>query len=183
MKYILGSTSTSFGALRKSHGYPDPFPLEYVEIGYEDNLSNGGPSYPERFSAFYDAIHKAYPNLTIIASNMEYLPDSLPENTWVDFHIHSAPDELVDHFDKWDSQDRNVPVVVGEYACTTRNDGTPLEYPESQGTVAEAVFMIGLERNSDVVKMASYGFTLQNLANTQTGVSIYPCLPKRTQSQ
>lgn len=162
LKYVLGSTSTGFGALRETHGYPDPFPLKYVEIGYKDDLNNGGPSYPERFLAFYEAIREAYPDLTIIASNMEYLPDPLPENTWVDFHIHSSPGEMVDNFDIWDSHDRNIPVVVGEYACTSRNDGTPLEIADVQSSVAEAVFLIGLERNSDVVKMSSYGFTLQN---------------------
>ncbi|KAK2766713.1 hypothetical protein FQN54_006027 [Arachnomyces sp. PD_36] len=172
LEYILGSTSTKYGALRESHGYPDPFPLEHVEIGYEDDVNNGGPSYADRFLAFHDAIHGKYPNMTIIASNMDHLPDPLPENTWVDFHIHSSPDELVDSFDMWDAQDRDVPVVVGEFACTSRADGSPLQNPEMQGTVAEAVYLIGVERNSDVVKMASYGYILQNVQNTQTGPSL-----------
>ena len=147
-----------------------------MEIGYADDES----TYPERFLAFYDVIHETYPNLTIIASNVDYLPDPMPENIWVDFHIHSTPDELVDGFDMWDSQDRNIPVVVGEYSSTLRNDGSPIEYPEVQGSVAEAVFLIGAERNSDVVKMASYGYTLQNMeADNHEWVSISLRSPKQ----
>lgn len=121
--------------------------------------------------AFYDAIHEQYPNITVIASNTDYLPDPAPEGMWIDYHTYSPPGDLVDFFTMWDDADRNVPVFVGEYACTSRDDGSEMALPEMQGSVAEAVFMIGIERNSDVVKMAAYAPLLQNLEGTQWEVS------------
>lgn len=121
--------------------------------------------------AFYDAIHEKYPNITIIASNTDYLPDPAPEGIWIDNHTYSAPSELVEFFTMWDDADRSIPVFVGEYACKWRDDGSGMPLPEMQGSVAEAVFLIGIERNSDVVKMAAYAPLLQNIEGTQWEVS------------
>lgn len=134
-----------------------------VEIGNEDNLGGGCESYAERFTAFYDAIHKQYPDLTLIAStdNASCLPSNLPEGAWLDYHIYNSADGLVSQFNMFDNKDRSVPYFVGEYS---RHE---IEFPNMQGSVAEAVFMIGLERNSDLVKMAAYAPLLQLLNATQ----------------
>ncbi|KAL4891408.1 Arabinosidase A [Aspergillus ambiguus] len=163
LEYVLGDSSTTYGKLRASYGREDPWNVTMVEIGNEDNLGGGCESYAERFTAFYDAIHNAYPDLTLIAStdNSSCLPSTLPEGAWVDYHNYNTPDELVDQFSMFDNTDRSVPYFIGEYSRWE------ITWPNMQGSVAEAVFMIGLERNSDVVKMAAYAPLLQLVNATQ----------------
>lgn len=142
-----------------------------VEIGNEDMLGGGCDTYAERFTAFYDAIHAAYPHLTLIASTNEQscLPSSMPDGSMVDYHGYNSPDGLVSQFDYFDNVSRNVTYLVGEYAQTGS------DYPIMQGSVGEAVFMIGMERNSDLIKMASYAPLLQLTNFTQWTV----CGPKQ----
>lgn len=134
-----------------------------VEIGNEDMLGGGCDTYAERFTAFYDAIHAAYPDLTLIASTNEQscLPSSMPDGSMVDYHDYNSPDGLVSQFNYFDNVSRNVTYLVGEYAQTGS------DYPIMQGSVGEAVFMIGMERNSDLIKMASYAPLLQLTNSTQ----------------
>jgi alpha-N-arabinofuranosidase len=69
LEFILGDASTPFGSLRASLGYPEPWKLNYIEIGNEDQLQGGAGSYASyRFSMFYNAIHALYPNITVISS-------------------------------------------------------------------------------------------------------------------
>lgn len=43
----------------------------HCRVGNEDNLNGGADSYTAyRFSAFYDAITAAYPNITVMASTI-----------------------------------------------------------------------------------------------------------------
>ncbi|KAI9929767.1 hypothetical protein ASPWEDRAFT_155983 [Aspergillus wentii DTO 134E9] len=163
LEYVFGDSSTKFGSLRASNGRANPWNITMVEIGNEDNLGGGCESYAERFTVFYDAIHKAYPDLTLIAStdNPSCLPNPLPEGTWVDFHNYNNPDTLVDQFNMFDNSNRSVPYLIGEYS---RSD---IDWPNMKGSVSEAVYMLGLERNSDVVKMASYAPLLQLVNSTQ----------------
>ncbi|GMF77586.1 unnamed protein product [Aspergillus oryzae] len=142
----------------------EPWKLTMVEIGNEDMLGGGCESYVERFTAFYDAIHAAYPDLTIIASTDQSscLPSKLPEGAWVDYHNYNTADNLVKQFSQFDNKDRSVPYFIGEYSCQQDN-----AWPFMQGSVAEAVYMIGIERNSDVVKMAAYAPLLQLVNSTQ----------------
>lgn len=134
-----------------------------VEIGNEDMLGGGCASYAERFTAFYDAIHAAYPDLTIVASTSESdcLPSQMPDGTVVDYHDYNTPDGLVGQFNYFDNLDRSLPYLVGEYGQTD------VDIPIIKGSVGEAVFMIGMERNSDVVQMASYAPLLQLVNSTQ----------------
>ncbi|KAE8145187.1 Arabinosidase A [Aspergillus avenaceus] len=164
LEYVLGDKSTTYGALRASYGREEPWELTMVEIGNEDNLGGGCESYAERFTAFYDAIHAAYPDLTIIAStdSSSCLPSEIPSGAWVDYHNYNTADDLVKQFSQFDNRDRSVPIFIGEYSCQQDND-----WPFQQGSVAEAVYMIGIERNSDVVKMAAYAPLLQLVNSTQ----------------
>ncbi|KAL1847037.1 hypothetical protein Plec18170_008813 [Paecilomyces lecythidis] len=174
IEYIIGDTSTTYGALRASQGFPDPWPLTYVEIGNEDHLHKGGPTYAERFTAFHDAINSTYPQLTIVTSTPLYLPDPKPAGIWLDWHLYASMGYMVEQFDKFDNVDRAFPWVVTEYACTKWNNGTKVPYPIMQSSVAEAVFMIGMERNSDVVKMTAYAPLLQLENYTQWSPNLIP---------
>lgn len=174
MQYVRGSTDTPYGALRAKHGHPEPFTLTHVEIGNEDDLNGGCSSYPARFTAFYNAIHGAYPDINIIAStrNDNRLPSPKLDGMWMDQHHYLTPDQFVALFNEFDHVDRSHPVFVGEYAVTRTNSGGSMSFPNMIGSVGEAVYMIGLERNSDVVLMAAYAPLLQHFNSTQWTVSL-----------
>ncbi|KAL5333536.1 glycoside hydrolase superfamily [Aspergillus crustosus] len=169
LEYLLGPTNTHYGALRAQNGRKRPWSIQYIEIGNEDDYSGGCDTYPGRLIGIYNAIHSKYPNITLIANNMEApcLPDPPLPGMMYDYHYYRSPDDLVGMFNKWDNQPRDTPVIVGEYGC--RNDSNPegVYFSFVQGSCAEAVHMIGLERNSDVVKMAAYAPLLQHFGYAQ----------------
>ncbi|KAL4748188.1 Arabinosidase A [Aspergillus terricola var. indicus] len=176
LEYLFGPPSTPFGALRARNGHPAPWPVQYIEIGNEDDYSGGCDTYPDRLVQIYDTIHASYPNITLIANNMD--ESCLPENPlpglWHDYHYYRSADDLVAMFNYWDNHDRGDRVLVGEYGC--RNDSNPegVFWSFMQGSCAEAVHMIGLERNSDVVMMAAYAPLLQHFGYTQWSVWVRP---------
>ena len=157
-QYVLGGTSTNYGALRAKNGYPKPWPVQHIEVGNEGNLGGGCGSYASRFTQIYDAVHAQYPDLTVIASttSKDCLPATLPEVVWSDIHHYLKPDSFVLIFNEWNNWSRKRPIFVGEYASTHSNTGAKTHYTNMQGSCGEAVYMIGLERNGDIVKMASY---------------------------
>lgn len=182
LEFIMGDTSTTYGALRASLGYPDGWTIKYLEIGNEDNLNSGSSSYSSyRFSAFYDAIIDAYPDMVIIGSTIAYSP--MPGSAGGDYHEYTRPDGFVEQYNYFDNFSTVHKTLVGEYAIIQPNDGTASDganWSESKatwsfwiGSVSEAVFEIGLERNSDKIIGASYAPLLQNLNYYNWSVSIY----------
>lgn len=166
LEFLLGSTSTNLGALRAKYGHPEPYAITHLEIGNEDNLSSGCATYPERFTAFYNAIHALYPSITIIASTTDAscLPATIPTGVWTDIHHYETPAGFIAIFNEFDNYPRTAGsgIFVGEYA-TTKNDARQTTFFSTvEGAIAEAVYMIGLERNSDLVKMASYAPLLEH---------------------
>ncbi|TGO53481.1 hypothetical protein BOTNAR_0294g00120 [Botryotinia narcissicola] len=159
LEFLLGSTSTTWGALRESYGHAAPYDIPFIEVGNEDNLSAGCGTYASRFTDIYNAIHAAYPDITVIASTSQAscLPNPIPAGVWTDTHHYLSPNGFVSLFNEFDNKPRNGPgIFVGEYASTTDNSGATTYWSTIQGAVSEAVYMIGMERNSDIVKMASY---------------------------
>jgi alpha-L-arabinofuranosidase len=78
LEFLMGDTSTEWGAKRAALGYPDPWPIRFVEIGNEDSLNNGTKTYRKyRFSMFYEAIKAKYPDMTIIVSYLSVYPKFL----------------------------------------------------------------------------------------------------------
>lgn len=127
LEFLLGSTSTTYGALRASYGRIEPYSVSHLEIGNEDNYSNGCSTYASRFTAFYEAIHAAYPDITIITStsNSNCLPSPLPEGVWTDIHHYEEPAEFIKLFNEFDNVERTngLGIFVGEYANTATDSG------------------------------------------------------------
>lgn len=184
LEFLLGDSNTHYGALRAKYGRREPYVINYIEVGNEDNLSGGCASYKSRFMDIYDAIHTAHPHITIIASTAQAncLPEPLPQGVYTDTHHYLTPDQFVKNFNEWD----NVPrvdghgVLVGEYASTTQNNGQQTYWSNMQGSCGEAVYMIGMERNSDLVKMASFAPLLEHFDMAQWSVSYFPLCSERT---
>ncbi len=151
VEYANGPTNTVWGAMRTRNGHPAPFRLKYLEIGNE----NGGPAYQERYAFFYDSLKARYPDLKLISD----VPTTLRPADIIDEHYYNNPGFFISHADQYDSYDRQGPkIYVGEYAVT-QNCGRG----NLRGALGEAAFMTGLERNSDIVIMASYAPLFANI--------------------
>ena len=147
LEYVTGGTDTKWGAERAKDGHPEPFKLTYVEIGNEDQFDRS-ESYEGRYAQFYKAIKAKYPDLQLIATmplkNMK--PDVQDDHYYV-----RATQNFKDatHYDK---ADRSGPkIFVGEWAT---REGAPT--PNMGAALGDAAWMTGLERNSDLIVMASY---------------------------
>ncbi|MCD8281734.1 MAG: arabinosidase [Prevotella sp.] len=161
LEYANGAASTKYGAMRAANGHPEPFNIEYVEIGNENNNGHGDPTsdnYAERYKLFRNAILAKYPNMKIIGNVPAWGTDS-PRWTCdaatdlTDEHYYRTPRWFCDNFEKYDNYDRTQPkVYCGEYAVWQSFGQTG----NLNAALAEAVFMMGMENNSDVVSMASY---------------------------
>lgn len=173
IEYANGSAaSTYWGALRAANGHPEPFDLKYIGIGNE----NWGEVYWRNFDAIYRVIHERYPDLTIITSAGTALEGDAYDEAWqiaprdypdtvVDEHYYTNDGYLFEHTDRYDDFDRSGPkVFVGEYAATSKGIGTIETKSNIFEAVEEAQYMAaGLERNSDVVAMASYAPTFAKI--------------------
>lgn len=154
IEYANGPASSVWGGLRARNAHPAPFHMRYMEIGNE----NGGPAYQQRYALFYDAIKARYPEMRLIANEWGGRPTSRPVEI-VDEHYYSTPEFFIANAGKYDSYDRaGRKVYVGEYAVTQGCGQGNL-----RAAVGEAAFMTGMERNSDVVLMASYAPLFANV--------------------
>ncbi|MCA1996870.1 MAG: alpha-L-arabinofuranosidase, partial [Armatimonadetes bacterium] len=154
IEYANGPADSKWGALRAANGHPKPFGLRLIEIGNE----NGGPLYAERYRLFVEAIRARHPEVQVIANVWGGYPRE-PRADFIDEHYYSNPEFFFDAATKYDTYDRKGPkVYVGEYAVTQGcGQGNLI------AAVAEAAFMTGMERNSDVVAMASYAPLFANV--------------------
>ena len=145
LEYALGPIDSEWGAKRTANGHPEAFPLKYIEIGNEAS----GEIYSTNYKLFYDAIHARFPLVKII-SNYKSIPGGVVEIK--DDHKYGSPESFIKAFNQYDNADRKGPeIYVGEYGCTTGVGQGNLK-----GALAEAVYLMGLEKNSDIVTMSSY---------------------------
>lgn len=168
IEYANGeATTTYWGALRAANGSAKPFNLKYIGLGNE----NWGEIYKRNFEALYKEVKKAYPDITVISSSGTYLEGDAYDYNWswinkdyadtvVDEHYYTNDGYLFDHNDRYDNFDRNgAHVFIGEYAATSSGIGTIQTKSNMNEAVEEASYLTGIERNGDIVDMASYAPT------------------------
>ena len=147
LEFVTGSTKTKWGAVRAKLGHPAPFPLQYVEVGNEDQFDRSG-SYEGRYTQFYKAIKAKYPRLQIIATE----PVKRMQPDVVDDHYYKRADEFFDMLHHYDTMPRTGPkIFVGEWATREGSPTTNLG-----AALGDAAFMTSMERNSDLIVMAAY---------------------------
>ncbi len=159
VEYVTGGVGTKWGAERARDGHPAPFPLHYIEIGNEDYLDKSG-SYTARYAQFAEALHQRYPQYKLIATdgNSEYATRVHPDVS--DEHYYKSPADMMDLVHHYDDAPRDGPkIFVGEWA--TRS-GSPT--PNFGDALGDAAWMTSLERNSDLIVMASYAPLLVNVS-------------------
>jgi len=163
IEFANGDVNTKWGSVRAKLGHRSPFHLKMIGVGNE----NWGPQYVERLKIFQKAIKEKYPSIKIIASSgamyegkmFDYLTTELkkikPE--FIDEHYYNRPEWFLKNATRYDRYDRSgSKIFAGEYAAQS-DRVVSTENKNNLGTaIAEAAFLTGLERNADVVNMASY---------------------------
>ncbi|MFF8641243.1 alpha-L-arabinofuranosidase C-terminal domain-containing protein [Streptomyces sp. NPDC015345] len=161
IEFANGPVSSEWGKKRARMGHPKPFGLTHLAVGNEENLPE---EFFARFKEFRAAIEAKYPEITVISNSGPDDSGATFDKAWqlnrdadvamVDEHYYNSPQWFLENNDRYDSYDRGGPkVFLGEYASQGNTFGNAL---------SEAAFMTGLERNADVVKLASYAPLLAN---------------------
>jgi alpha-L-arabinofuranosidase len=166
IEWANGPATSTWGAKRAAAGHPAPFNLEYIGIGNEDKIT---PEFEERFKMIYNAVKEKHPEITVIGT-VGPAPDGTDfDKGWklanelnlpvVDEHYYCQPEWFMQNQKRYDSYTRNTTqVYLGEYASWGN---------KMQNAVCEAAYMASLERNADVVRMASYAPMLAKKGFTQ----------------
>ncbi|MGI5215385.1 alpha-L-arabinofuranosidase C-terminal domain-containing protein [Plantactinospora sp. CA-290183] len=161
IEFANGPASSRWGRVRAEMGHPKPFGLTHLGVGNEENLPD---AFFERFRQFRAAIEAAHPEITVVSNSG---PDDAGANfdrLWqlnreagvemVDEHYYNSPAWFLQNNERYDTYDRAGPkVFLGEYASQDNR---------FYNALAEAAYMTGLERNADIVKLASYAPLLAN---------------------
>ena len=156
LEYAMGPADSFWGKRRAQAGHPKPFTIKYVEIGNE----NVGEEYRKRYLLFYNKIKEKYPDIILI-SNIHSEEVGL-KTEMVDEHLYSTASAFVTAGKVYDGYSRPGPgIFVGEYAVTSGPDVGNL-----RSALAEAMYLIDLEKNQDVVKLTAYAPLIQNIHYT-----------------
>jgi alpha-N-arabinofuranosidase len=163
IEFANGPVTTPWGKLRASMGHPAPFHLTMIGIGNEQ----WGPHYVERYKVFAAALKAQHPEIQLVVAAGPSPDGDEFDSLWatwrkehadiVDEHYYQSPDWFLANSGRYDHYDRSGPkVFAGEYAAQTTGAARPDNRNNWQAALSEAAFMTGLERNADVVRMASY---------------------------
>ena len=166
IEYANGPADSEWGCVRAEAGHPEPFGLEYLGIGNEDEITE---QFADRFARLLQAVNSAYPEITVVGTAGPFPVGVDFERGWdvarrldvpiVDEHSYKSPSWYFRNLDRFDGYDRSGPkVYVGEYGSKGNSTLCAL---------AEAAYMIGMERNGDIVRLASYAPLLAKIDNTQ----------------
>ena len=161
IEYVMGPADSEWGRRRAADGFPEPFKLKYVEIGNEDFFDRSG-SYEGRFAQMARAIREKYPQLKIIATT----PVTSCKPDLIDDHIYASAQTMKREWNRYDPGSGHpegrrrdgLKVFMGEWAT---QGGSPT--PNLMSALADAVFVMGLERNSDDVVMQCYAPLFANV--------------------
>ena len=166
IEFANGSIDTPWGRRRAALGHPESFELRYLAIGNEDLID---ATFRNRFQLIFDTVLAAHPEIQIVGTSGPAPFGRDYEDGWklarelrvpiVDEHMYRAPKWFFENTHRYDSYDRSGPqVYVGEYG----SKGNRLI-----NALSEAAFMLGMERNGDIVRFASYAPLLAKLGHTQ----------------
>jgi alpha-L-arabinofuranosidase len=163
IEFANGPATSTWGAKRAAMGHTAPFHMKMMGIGNEQ----WGPQYLERLALFTKAIKAKHPEIVLVAGAGPSPEDERYHFLWpklregkadiVDEHCYASPIWFLSNADRYDRFDRDGPkVFFGEYAAQSAPIGSPKNRNNLECALAEAAYMTGLERNADVVRMASY---------------------------
>ncbi|MBR5548831.1 MAG: glycoside hydrolase family 127 protein, partial [Kiritimatiellae bacterium] len=152
IEYCNGSADTKWGAVRAEMGHPEPFNLEYLEIGNE----NYGQGYTDRYKLIAEAVRAKHPEIKLIFNYFRRWNVAEGPRDIRDDHYYNSPDWFMANASLY-ADCRKFPrdgfkIFVGEYAVTRATR----PYGSLRAAIGEAMFMVGLENAQDVVSLAAY---------------------------
>ncbi len=158
IEFANGPVNSKWGKVRSDMGHPAPFNLKFVGIGNEQ----WGKEFPIHLELFTKAIHEKYPDILVIGSSGPQASGEEFDYLWkenarikvdlVDEHYYRPPNWFLENADRYDSYNRDWPAVfAGEYACHVRDRKNSF-----YSALCEAAFLTGIERNADIVHLATY---------------------------
>ncbi|MFV0471937.1 MAG: alpha-L-arabinofuranosidase C-terminal domain-containing protein [Paludibacteraceae bacterium] len=170
IEWANGDINTKWGKIRSQAGHPKPFDLKYVGIGNEDLIND---IFEERFTKIYNAVKKKYPEITVVGTVGPFSEGTDYIEGWkianklnvpmVDEHYYQPPGWFINNNDYYDKYDRSKSkVYLGEYAAHLPGRPNNIET-----AISEAHYLTSLERNGDIVSMASYAPMLAKEGHTQ----------------
>lgn len=170
IEWANGPATSTWGAKRAAAGHPEPFGLEYLGVGNEDRIT---PAFRERYKMIHDVVRSKHPEITLIGTVGPFHSGPDYEAGWtyadelkiemVDEHYYEKPEWFLEHLSFYDGYDRSrSKVYLGEYAAHE-----PGRINTLRSALAEAAYMTTLERNGDVVALASYAPLLGRVGHTQ----------------
>ncbi len=163
IEFANGPVSSTWGAKRAAMGHAEPFNLKLLGVGNEQ----WGPEYIERYAKFAEALKAKHPEIALISAAGPSPDDERFKFLWpklrelhadiIDEHCYAKPAWFLDNAHRYDNYERNGPkVFMGEYAAQSDSTVSVKNRNNFECALSEAAFMTGLERNADVVRMASY---------------------------
>ena len=163
IEFANGATTTKWGKLRADMGHPAPFNMKMVGVGNEQ----WGTQYVDRLKIFLKVLHEKHPEIIFVGGSgpspdgkdFDYLWKEMRnlDVKLVDEHYYRSPDWFLQNAARYDAYDRKGPkVFAGEYAAHDKEGKDAESRNTWKSALAEAAFMTGLERNADVVHLASY---------------------------
>jgi len=163
VEFANGGTNTTWGAKRAELGHAEPFNLKMIGVGNEQ----WGRQYLDRYALFAAAIKRKYPGIELVSAAGPSPDDVRFKFAWanlralhadvIDEHCYAGPDWFFANANRYDHYERMGPkVFMGEYAAQSDKIVSTKNRNTVETALAEAAYMTGLERNADVVRMASY---------------------------
>jgi len=158
IEWANGDVTTTWGKKRAEQGHPAPFNLKYLGLGNEEKITK---EFEERFKYIYDKIRAKHPEIVIVGTagpgSHKGNPDY--ENGWriaeenevaiLDEHYYEPREYFLNNQNNYDNypRDRKTKVYLGEYAAKDK---------KIVDALYEGLYLLGIERNADVVTMTSY---------------------------
>ena len=177
IEFANGPVTSKWGKLRAQMGHPESFNLDMIAIGNEQWESKNVDVAP-RYVAFEKAIHEVYPEIKCLGTAGPFVNHELHTKAWdfyksecaknpdftyaVDEHYYVAPQWLYENVDFYDNYPRNIGIFAGEYAGHDENLTNSVE-----AALAEAAMLTGMEKNGDIVKLASYAPLFNRIGHSQ----------------
>jgi len=163
IEFANGPVTSAWGKLRTSMGHPEPFNLKYIGVGNEQ----WDEQYIERYREFEKVLKARHPEVKIVSGSGPSASGRLFDYAWaelkklspdlVDEHYYMQPDWFLKNAARYDNYDRKGPkVFAGEYAAHWKEGKDAESRNTWYSALTEAAFMTGLERNAEIVQMASY---------------------------
>jgi alpha-L-arabinofuranosidase len=170
VEFANGPSTSEWGAKRAALGHPEPFGMKLLGVGNEQ----WGPEYFQRYEIFVKALKEKHPEIELVSGSGPFPSDRHYQYAWrrlrelgaeiVDEHCYAMPDWFLRAATRYDRYDRSGPkVFMGEYAAQSVDITSPDNRNNLRCALAEAAFLTGIERNSDVVVMSAYAPLLAHL--------------------